>query len=580
VLPSQIAMLARERYLAEGQLVPRRLELRINAQVMLLRNIQGVGVNGSRGILIRMSKASNEYVRLVSHFEKVRPSVLLTFLTRCGTDVAPPSAAQVVASHGAASPLAAQCHRRILELVEHTSEGMGQLGTMPSLEDVLSRPPAPPGAHNPIFSGGYGRAAARPVPPRPPGSPGAAAAAAAAHTGGGAGSSSASSSSTGSSCGASAGGGGGSRSPAALPPTLDPPAATGSSVACSQGGGPGGPPPPPHAQLAHVASKIVYLSGRVDDRLPPTLFDVSNVRDFVGSPVVFVPPPPPPAPPPPPESPFRAASQLQRSAAVGTRGFGLPRSQQPPPLPPYPESQDADGSGSDIDSSMLRPLAQSRREYKPPAAGVIYDLASSSDDDDVVAQPVPRRTGVDPARSRPPVHPVTTSLPPRGAAAAASRSTSSSWAPPSVAHGASPLRAAAASPCIVHGSSSQSPSRDAWAATATEDSPRYSAAGRPVQMIDRSRFPPEYTIQWHLDPLTGEALIYPVVRFANAPTPVGPAAAVAAPQRGVASDAAAGAEDRAAREHMIDPVEFTMHIPGVGDCVLRQVPLKLAWAIR
>jgi hypothetical protein len=52
--------------------VPRRLELRINAQVMLLRNIPGVGVNGSRGILLRMSAASTEYSKLVRHFEKVR----------------------------------------------------------------------------------------------------------------------------------------------------------------------------------------------------------------------------------------------------------------------------------------------------------------------------------------------------------------------------------------------------------------------------------------------------------------------------------------------------------------------------
>jgi hypothetical protein len=63
-------MLAKEAFLRDGQLVKRELQLRENAQVMLLRNTPCVGVNGSRGVLVRMSSAAREYNKLVTFFEK------------------------------------------------------------------------------------------------------------------------------------------------------------------------------------------------------------------------------------------------------------------------------------------------------------------------------------------------------------------------------------------------------------------------------------------------------------------------------------------------------------------------------
>lgn len=80
--------------------------------------------------------------------------------------------------------------------------------------------------------------------------------------------------------------------------------------------------------------------------------------------------------------------------------------------------------------------------------------------------------------------------------------------------------------------------------------------------VDRSRFPPPFTIEWNLDPLNGKPLLYPVVRFiSNVPAASG------------CGDVRAVVDPRG-NEHMCEPDEFTQHLPGVGDCVLQQVPLK------
>jgi len=79
--------------------------------------------------------------------------------------------------------------------------------------------------------------------------------------------------------------------------------------------------------------------------------------------------------------------------------------------------------------------------------------------------------------------------------------------------------------------------------------------------IDRSRFPPPFTIKWHVDPLTGRPLLYPVVRFISHQPPA-------------AGGGAAAVTDPRGNEHMVSPETFTQHLPGVGDCVLLQLPLK------
>lgn len=469
---AQVRLLAREKYLAEGQLVPRRLELRVGAQVILLRNIPTVGVNGSRGVLLRMAPAATEYVRLVSYFEKV-----------------------VAVRHDASSPLVTALHRRILDLVERTSDGLGERGTLPTLQEVLERPAPARGApaHAPVFAQGYCRPLAADVAQSQAGA-------------------------TGSQLGVSA-----AAAAASAPPSLVPlPASTLQH----------GPPVVP-----------VYLSGRVDDREPPELVGVQNFEDWTRhADVVFV------QRQTPPDEAAAAALMLSQAplpdarVAVAISAAPMPlKNARPLVMPPYPDSQnpafvDLTDDEADFEEAAAAPACPSRKPAGPPQKVIeLVDSDSDAEEDGGSAGGgaaglllVPRLAAT--ALSPPRPHRCTSVG--RGASVVQDDIKADVVPPSPEARPAPPV------PCAPHAE------------------------------IDRSRFPPPFTIRWKGDPLTGRPLLYPVVRFVS----LQPAAAAASHSAGGGGGGAP--LDPRLHEHMVEPMEFTHHLPGVGDCILGQVPLK------
>jgi hypothetical protein len=237
------------------------------------------------------------------------------------------------------------------------------------------------------------------------------------------------------------------------------------------------------------------------------------------------------------------------------------RVQQPPPLPVYPDSQELELQyDSEASVEQLRaPRGSAPQQSKsaallPQATYVDLTLSSQEDDADNGAPCL--------APLKPPLHP-------RSSAHCAET------------HDAKPALAAAPVGVLAAGERSPTTSRCSVVSDASPASSRFSGAsssspGR-APAIDRSRFPPAFAISWNTDPITGKPLNYPVVRFAST-APV--AAAGAASDASAAASTARPGDSGSLLEHMIEPVGFSMHLPGVGDCVLTQIPLKLAWALR